>query len=135
VKILVLPGDGIAPEVVVQACDAVLLGAVGWPKWDDPRATVRPEQALLGLPKGLGLFTNLRPVTVHPQLGAVVRISPSRPSQLPAAKPMEPRARSPERGPSALFSRTASGFCAPCSVFGAVFREVPNLPCANQAIP
>ena len=111
-RILVLPGDGIGPEVVAQgrlvleACaqrfgfslsfteavvggaaidafhtalpdgamhqaqssDAVLLGAVGGPKWDDPRATVRPEQALLRLRKELGLFANLRPVRVFPEL-------------------------------------------------------------------
>ena len=111
-KILVLPGDGIGPEVVepaknildacarrfgfqvtfteaivggaaidafhtalpdgalhlAQASDAVLLGAVGGPKWDDPRAAVRPEQALLGLRKGLGLFANLRPVRVFAEL-------------------------------------------------------------------
>ncbi len=111
-KILVLPGDGIGPEVVAQAkhvlevcaqrfhfqlafteavvggaaidafhtalpdgalhlarsCDAVLLGAVGGPKWDNPRASVRPEQALLGLRKGLDLFANLRPVRVVPEL-------------------------------------------------------------------
>jgi 3-isopropylmalate dehydrogenase len=112
VKILVLPGDGIGPEVVEQArrvleacaqrfqfpllfteaivggaaidafhtalpdgalhlaqsSDAVLLGAVGGPKWDTPRAAVRPEQALLGLRKGLGLFANLRPVRVFDDL-------------------------------------------------------------------
>jgi len=112
VQILVLPGDGIGPEVVDQAIrvlqrcaerlgfavtldtavvggaaidafgtalpddviqraaasDAVLLGAVGGPKWDDPRATVRPEQALLGLRKALGLYANLRPVRVFPQV-------------------------------------------------------------------
>jgi 3-isopropylmalate dehydrogenase len=51
--------------------DAALLGAVGGPKWDDPKATVRPEQALLGLRKGLELFANLRPVrTVDALLGA-----------------------------------------------------------------
>jgi 3-isopropylmalate dehydrogenase len=112
VKVLVLPGDGIGPEVIAQArnvleavasrfelhltfteavvggaaidafhtalpdgalhlaqsSDAVLLGAVGGPKWDNPRAAIRPEQALLGLRKGLGLFANLRPVRVFPQL-------------------------------------------------------------------
>jgi 3-isopropylmalate dehydrogenase len=112
VKILILPGDGIGPEVVeqarhvldacaqrfrlplafteaivggaaidafhtalpdgalhlAQASDAVLLGAVGGPKWDSPRASVRPEQALLGLRKGLGLFANLRPVRVFAEL-------------------------------------------------------------------
>jgi len=55
------------PDGVLDACrnaDAVLLGAVGGPKWDDPRAAVRPEQGLLGLRKGLGLYANLRPVRV-----------------------------------------------------------------------
>lgn len=51
-----------------QKCDAVLLGAVGGPKWDDPRAKVRPEDGLLGLRKELGLFANLRPVKVLPML-------------------------------------------------------------------
>ncbi len=111
-SIVVLPGDGIGPEVTrealrvlkvvaqkkghelrfterlmggcsidahgvaltdevlkeCQASDAVLLGAVGGPKWDDPKAKVRPEQGLLGLRKGLGVFANLRPVRVHEQL-------------------------------------------------------------------
>ena len=47
---------------------AVLFGAVGGPKWDDPQAAVRPEQAILGLRKGLGLFANIRPVRVNPLL-------------------------------------------------------------------
>jgi len=59
-----------------QASDAVLLGAVGGPKWDDPQAKVRPEQGLLGLRKGLGVFANLRPVRVHPSL---VNASPLKP--------------------------------------------------------
>ena len=111
-KIIVLPGDGIGPEVTAAAqlvlqevstrfghnlqlserlmggcaidrsgrpitdetladcvaADAVLLGAVGGPKWDDPRAQVRPEQGLLALRKGLGVFANLRPVRPHPRL-------------------------------------------------------------------
>jgi 3-isopropylmalate dehydrogenase len=108
-KILVVPGDGIGPEVtreavsvlelvcgstielaeeliggaaidrhgvaieprvleVAKAADAILLGAVGGPKWDDPRASVRPEQALFALRRGLGLFANLRPVRVQPEL-------------------------------------------------------------------
>ncbi len=111
-SIVVLPGDGIGPEVTDAAlivlrdvakrfghefafstaliggvsidrlgtalsketldacrnCDAVLLGAVGGPKWDNPNAAVRPEQGLLGLRKGLGLFANLRPVKPHPAL-------------------------------------------------------------------
>jgi 3-isopropylmalate dehydrogenase len=110
--IILLPGDGIGPEVVAEgrkvleavaaqfghtftftkaliggiaidetgdplpdealaAChagDAVLLGAVGGPKWSDPRAPVRPEQGLLRLRKELGLFANLRPVKVVPVL-------------------------------------------------------------------
>ncbi len=51
-----------------KAADAVLLGAVGGPKWDDPAAKVRPEQGLLRLRKELGVFANLRPVRVHPSL-------------------------------------------------------------------
>ena len=47
---------------VAKTADAVLLGAVGGPRWDDPRASVRPEQAILGLRFALGLFANLRPV-------------------------------------------------------------------------
>jgi 3-isopropylmalate dehydrogenase len=114
-RIVLLPGDGIGPEVVGQAvrvleavtargghsigideqpiggcaidrhgtaltdetladcraADAILLGAVGGPKWDDPQARVRPEQGLLALRKELGLFANLRPVKVHPALVAV----------------------------------------------------------------
>lgn len=48
--------------------DAVLLGAVGGPKWDDPSASVRPEQGLLGIRKALGLFANLRPVVANDAL-------------------------------------------------------------------
>ncbi len=121
--IVLLPGDGIGPEVVAQAvrvlnlvasrgghtfqyqehliggcsidrygsaltdealaackaADAVLLGAVGGPKWDDPTAKVRPEQGLLALRKGMGVFANLRPVAVHP---ALVSSSPLRPERL-----------------------------------------------------
>ncbi len=121
--IVLLPGDGIGPEVVEEArlvldviasrhghsfamtehpiggnaidatgeplpaptlaacraADAVLLGAIGGPKWDAPRALVRPEQGLLALRKGLGLYANLRPVRVHP---ALVGISPVRPERV-----------------------------------------------------
>jgi 3-isopropylmalate dehydrogenase len=114
-RIVLLPGDGIGPEIVaaarrllaalgefefderivggasidahgtaltdgvLDACrgaDAVLLGAVGGPKWDttDPDAP-RPEQGLLGLRKGMGLYANLRPVRPSP---ALVRSSPLR---------------------------------------------------------
>jgi 3-isopropylmalate dehydrogenase len=57
------------------AADAVLLGAVGGPKWDDPTAAVRPEQGLLRLRKHLGLFANLRPVAAEP---ALITASPLR---------------------------------------------------------
>src|SRR5690606_3335509 len=124
--ILVLPGDGIGPEVAAEGvrvlkavasrwghefefteellggcaidatgtafpdatleaareADAVLLGAVGGPKWDDPNAKVRPEQGLLAIRKALGLFANLRPVTVFPEL---VGASPLRPELLEGA--------------------------------------------------
>ena len=68
---------------VLAACrnaDAVLLGAVGGPKWDttDPDAP-RPEQGLLGLRKGLGLYANLRPVRPSP---ALVDASPLRPDRI-----------------------------------------------------
>lgn len=107
--LLVLPGDGIGPEVTAAAvavlkavasryghdfrfeeqliggaaidatgeplppatlaaarrADAVLLGAVGGPKWSDPNAAVRPEQGLLAIRKELGLYANLRPVKPH----------------------------------------------------------------------
>ena len=59
-----------------RAADAVLLGAVGGPKWDNPDAAVRPEQALFALRGGLGLFANLRPITVQPQLIAASPLKP-----------------------------------------------------------
>ena len=55
------------PEATVksaQAADAVLLGAVGGPKWDNVEPTLRPEKALLGIRKALGLYCNLRPIKV-----------------------------------------------------------------------
>lgn len=114
-KVLLLPGDGIGPEVTAQAeklikavadihglkielsealiggaaldatgeplpketlaacreADAVVLGAVGGPRWDDPDAKKRPEQGLLDLRKALGLFANLRPVRLHPSLAHI----------------------------------------------------------------
>ena len=113
-RLVVVPGDGIGPEVIsggrrvleaagrgfgfgfdwtevriggaaidaygvalreedLAACaaaDAVYFGAIGDPKYDDPKLKVRPEQALLALRKGLGLYANLRPVTVQPVLQA-----------------------------------------------------------------
>ncbi len=61
------------PDATCQAClgaDAVLLGAVGGPKWSDPSAPVRPEQGLLALRAALGVYANLRPVRVHAALAA-----------------------------------------------------------------
>jgi 3-isopropylmalate dehydrogenase len=67
------------PADSLEACrraDAVLLGAVGGPRWDDPSAPHRPEDALLGLRSELELFANLRPVRAHPALASA---SPLRP--------------------------------------------------------
>ena len=64
---------------VVLASDAVLFGAVGGPKWDDPAAKTRPEDGILALRKTLGLFANLRPVKVYPEL---ISASPLRPEIL-----------------------------------------------------
>ncbi|MCR4339811.1 MAG: 3-isopropylmalate dehydrogenase [Gemmatimonadaceae bacterium] len=63
-------GTALPAETVAfcQRADAVLLGAVGGPKWDDPSSTIRPEQGLLGLRRELGLFANIRPVAPHPSL-------------------------------------------------------------------
>ena len=74
-------GVAIRAEDVAAAgdADAILLGAVGGPKWADPNAAVRPEQALFALRGGLDLFANLRPVRVHPSL---VPSSPLRPELL-----------------------------------------------------
>ena len=109
-KVAVLPGDGIGPEIIAQACrvllhlkipvemqeaavggaafeasgeplpaatlkaakdaDAVLFGAVGDPRYDKLERAKRPEQAILGLRKALGLFANLRPARVHAELAA-----------------------------------------------------------------
>ncbi|MEE9277001.1 MAG: 3-isopropylmalate dehydrogenase, partial [Dehalococcoidia bacterium] len=56
--------------------DAILFGAVGGPQWDDPKAPVRPEQAILGLRKGLGLFANIRPVKMYPFLADNTTLKP-----------------------------------------------------------
>ena len=69
------------PEETLALCrsaDGVLLGAVGGPQWP-PEAKVRPEQGLLALRKELGLFANLRPVTIHPR---IISSSPLRPELL-----------------------------------------------------
>ena len=66
-------GDPLPPATLAacKAADAVLLGAVGGPKWSDPNAKVRPEQGLLGLRAALGVYANLRPVRVHPKLASL----------------------------------------------------------------
>ena len=73
---LALPDDTIA---LCRSADAVLLGAVGGPKWDNPSAKVRPEQGLLAIRRALGLYANLRPVLPHP---ALIDASPLRPDRL-----------------------------------------------------
>jgi len=67
------------PDATTKACQsaqAVLLGAVGGPKWSDPNAKIRPEQGLLAIRKALGLFANLRPVKLHPDLIDASTIKP-----------------------------------------------------------
>ncbi len=67
------------PAGTLEAClaaDAVLLGAIGGPRWSHPSAKVRPEQGLLGLRKALGVYANLRPVRVHPALLEASTIKP-----------------------------------------------------------
>ena len=73
-------GEPLPPETVraCRAADAVLLGAVGGPRWG-PSASVRPEQGLLALRHALGVFANLRPASIHP---AIVGASPLKPSVL-----------------------------------------------------
>ena len=115
-KICVLPGDGIGPEItaeavrvlkaldlkmemeeallgggavdatgnpypeatqkLAQAADAVLLGAVGGPKWDALPREQRPERGLLGIRKQLGLFANLRPAILYPELANASTLKP-----------------------------------------------------------
>ncbi|MEO5812970.1 MAG: 3-isopropylmalate dehydrogenase [Rhodanobacter sp.] len=70
------------PAATLAACrgaDAVLLGAVGGPKWSDPDAPVRPEQGLLGLRSALGVYANLRPLRVYP---ALAKLSPLKDERL-----------------------------------------------------
>ena len=71
-------GTALRKETVALArrSDAVLFGAVGGPKWDDPKAAVRPEQAILGLRAALETFANLRPARMQP---ALVHLSPLKP--------------------------------------------------------
>jgi len=63
------------PDETIEVCskaDAVLLGAVGGPKWSDPTSKVRPEQGLLKIRQHFGLFANLRPVKIYPALASHV---------------------------------------------------------------
>ncbi len=71
-------GEALTKETLkmCRKSDAVLLGAVGGPKWDDPLARVRPEDGLLALRKGLGLFANLRPVKVFSVLVDSTNLKP-----------------------------------------------------------
>ena len=71
-----LPDDTVT---LAKKSNAVLFGAVGGPKWDDPSVLVRPEQGILGLRKTLGLFANLRPVKVYQSL---INASPLKPHLL-----------------------------------------------------
>ena len=119
-KLLVLPGDGIGPEIVTEAlkvldkvkdkfglavsvdeallggaaidvtgnplpaetldkamsADALLMGAVGGPKWDHLETAKRPEKGLLGLRSSLNLFANLRPAILYPQLASASTLKP-----------------------------------------------------------
>jgi 3-isopropylmalate dehydrogenase len=74
-------GSSLTDETLAdcKSADAVLLGAVGGPKWDNPNAKDRPERGLLALRKGLGVFANLRPIKVHP---ALIDSSPLKPEKL-----------------------------------------------------
>jgi 3-isopropylmalate dehydrogenase len=75
-----IDAEGVAvSKATLNLCkkaDAVLLGAVGGPKWDDPLAKVRPEDGLLELRKNLALFANLRPVHVYPVLVDSTNLKP-----------------------------------------------------------
>jgi len=63
-------GDPLPPATIEHcaAADAVLLGAVGGPKWSDPNAAIRPEQGLLKLRSVLGVYANIRPVKIYDEL-------------------------------------------------------------------
>jgi len=71
-------GEPLPAEELAKAreADAVLLGAVGGPKWDDPNAAVRPERGLLDLRQGLGVYANLRPVRMLPALREATALRP-----------------------------------------------------------
>jgi 3-isopropylmalate dehydrogenase len=71
-------GDPMPPETLAaaHAADAVLLGAVGGPKWEPLEFSKRPERGLLGIRAGLGLFANLRPAILYPQLAGASTLKP-----------------------------------------------------------
>jgi 3-isopropylmalate dehydrogenase len=71
-------GDPLPPATLAacRAADAVLLGAIGGPKWASPDAPLRPESGLLRLRKELGVYANLRPVKVHPALVSASTLKP-----------------------------------------------------------
>jgi 3-isopropylmalate dehydrogenase len=71
-------GDPLPEETLAaaRAADAVLLGAVGGPKWEPLHISKRPEKGLLGLRAGLGLFANLRPAILYPQLADASTLKP-----------------------------------------------------------
>ena len=71
-------GSPFPPEARQRAetADAVLFGAVGGPKWDDPNAAVRPEQGLLDIRAQMGVFANIRPVKVYPWLADASPLKP-----------------------------------------------------------
>lgn len=66
--------DGTAQ--LCKSCDAVLLGAVGGPKWDSQPAELRPEKALLSIRSDLGLYANIRPATLRPALAGACPLKP-----------------------------------------------------------
>ncbi|HEX8988101.1 MAG TPA: 3-isopropylmalate dehydrogenase [Rhodocyclaceae bacterium] len=65
-----------ATKKIARAADAVLLGAVGGPKWDNNPRPQRPERGLLGIRKDLGLFANLRPAVLYPELANASTLKP-----------------------------------------------------------
>jgi 3-isopropylmalate dehydrogenase len=65
-----------ATQKLAQAADAVLLGAVGGPQWDNNPREQRPERGLLGIRKQLGLFANLRPAILYPELANASTLKP-----------------------------------------------------------
>ena len=70
--------DPLPPATVAscKAADAVLLGAVGGPKWSDPNAPIRPEQGLLKIRAVLGVYANIRPVKIYPELAGASPLKP-----------------------------------------------------------